>query len=209
MSNFESTASGMRNFTLGDNKLSLSIDSLPDESAEKIQIFLDGVQADYDRGQQRIVDKEKALDAMLSLSDATLCTFSEGSQLRDEIHQLFQTDLTNLWQSNPDYARQISNALVQKQLELKAVVSDLDKQEQELAQTQEADFKRRFDEGVFILNQKYADFSTEKAPELVKYAISKGMSVEDAHNWALNPTVAEMGYKAMLFEEKLNDCHTL
>jgi len=206
MSNFPIVAEGdaikgkMRDFTFGDNKLSLPIDSLSDELAEKTQIFLDGVQSDYDRGQQQNADKGEALNVMLSLSDETLNTYAQGSQLRHEIHQLFQEDLTSLQQSNPDYARHVSNALVQKQLELKVVVSDLGKQEQEIAQTQYVEVERQRKEGVSILNQKYENFSTEKAPELIKYVISKGMRTREANNWALNPLAAELGYKAMLFD---------
>lgn len=190
----------MHNFTFGENKLSLPTGSLPDESVEKIQTFLDRVRSDYDHGRQDNTDRAKALNEMSSHDEATLCTYAQGSQLKDEIQQLFKEDLTSLQQFNPDYARYVSNLLVQKQLELKTVVSDLGQQEQKLVQIQQVEFERQRDEGVSILNQKYKNFSTEKAPMLVKYAISKGMSVQDAKNWALNPIVAEMGYKAMLYD---------
>lgn len=194
----------MLDFILGDNKLSLPMDSFPDDTAEKIQVFLESVRSDYDRGQQRIAHKDEALNHMLSLSDATINTFAQGAQLKDEIQQLFQEDLTSLQQSNPTYARHVSTLLVQKQLELTSVVTELDQQEKELAQALQVEVELRRDEGVSILDQKYDNFSTVKAPELVKYAISKGMSPRNANGWAQNPVVAEMGFKAMLYDQGTN-----
>ncbi len=197
----------MREFISGDSKLSLPIDSLTDEIAEKIQIFSDDMGSGYTKGQQQIVDdrssldlKEKALHDLSTLNDTTLNTYSHGLRLRDEIEQLSQVDINNLWKSNPDQARQVSDALGRKQSELQTVISTIGQQEQELSQAQHVEVERRREEGVSILDKKYKNFSTEQSPNLVKYAVSKGMSAQDAGNWALNPIVAEMGYKAMQYD---------
>ncbi len=204
----DAITSEMRDFISGDSKLSLPIDSLTDELSEKIQVFSDSVESSYAKGKQQIADdrgsldvKEKALNNLSTLNDKTLNTYSLGLRLKDEIEQLSQVDLNNLWGSNPDQARQISDALGRKQSELQAVISNIGQQEQELSQAQQVEVERRREEGVSILDQKYKNFSVEQSPKLIKYAISKGMSVRDADNWALNPIVAEMGFKAMQYDD--------
>lgn len=198
----------MREFISGDSKLSLPMDSLTDELAEKIQIFSDNIESGYAKGRQQIVEdrgslelKEKALHNLSTLNDTTLNTYSHGLRLKDEINQLSQIDINELWKSNPDQARQVSDALGRKQSELQSVVSHIGQQEQELSQAQQVEVERRREEGVSILNQKYKNFATEQSPKLVKYAVSKGMSAQDANNWALNPIVAEMGFKAMQYDD--------
>lgn len=198
----------MRDFISGDNKLSLPVDSLTDELSEKIQVFSDSVESNYAKGKQQIADdrsslevKEKALHNLSTLNDTTLNTYSLGLRLKDEIDQLSQVNMNELWQSNPDQARQVSDALGRKQSEFQSVISTIGQQEQELSQAQQVEVERRREEGVGILNQKYKNFSTEQSPKLVKYAVSKGMSAQDANNWALNPIVAEMGYKAMQYDD--------
>lgn len=198
----------MRDFISGDSKLSLPMDSLTDELSEKIQIFSDSVESNYAKGKQQLADdrgsldvKEKALHNLSTLNDTTLNTYSYGLRLKDEIEQLSKVDMNDLWKSNPDQARQVSDALGRKQSELQSVISHIGQQEQELSQAQHVEVERRREEGVSILDQRYKSFSTEQAPKLVKYAVSKGMSSQDANNWALNPIVAEMGYKAMQYDE--------
>lgn len=198
----------MRDFISGDSTLSLPLDSLTDELSEKIQVFSDSVESNYAKGKQQLADdrgsldvKEKALHNLSTLNDTTLNTYSLGLRLKDEIDQLSQVNMTELWQSNPDQARQVSDALGRKQSEFQSVISTIGQQEQELSQAQQVEVERRREEGVGILNQKYKNFSTEQSPKLVKYAVSKGMSAQDANNWALNPIVAEMGYKAMQYDD--------
>lgn len=198
----------MRDFISGDSKLSLPIDSLTDELSEKIQVFSDSVESSYAKGKQQLADdrgsldvKEKALQNLSTLNDTTLNTYSLGLRLKDEINQLSQVDMNELWKSDADQARRVSDALGRKQSELQSVISHIGQQEQELSQAQHVEVERRREEGISILNQKYNNFSTEQSPRLVKYAISKGMDSQDANNWALNPIVAEMGYKAMQYDE--------
>lgn len=198
----------MREFISGDSKLSLPADALTDELSKKIQVFSDSVESNYAKGKQQIADdrgsldlKEKALHNLATLNDTTLNTYSHGLRLKDEIDQLSQVDMNNLWKSNPDQARQVSDALGRKQSELQSVISHIGQQEQELSQAQQAEVERRREEGISILDQKYKNFSSEQSPKLVEYAVSKGMSTQDANNWALNPIVAEMGYKAMQYDD--------
>ena len=198
----------MRDFISGDSKLSLPIDSLTDELSEKIQVFSDSVESNFAKGRQQITDdrgsldlKEKALHNLSTMNDTTLNTYSLGLRLKDEIEQLSQANTTDLWTSNPDQARQVSDALGRKQSELQSVISHIGQQEQELSQAQHVEVERRREEGIGILDKKYKNFSTEQSPKLVKYAVSKGMNANDASNWALNPIVAEMAYKAMRYDD--------
>lgn len=198
----------MREFSFGEGKVFIPMSALSQEVAEEIQVFSDGVQSDYAKGRQQNEDtrsslniKEKALHNLSTLNDKTLTTYSQGLRLKDDIHQLSQVDLNSLWQSNPDQARQISDTLGRKQSELQVVISQIGQQEQELSSAQQEETQRRAGEGVAILNQRYKNFSTDEAPKLIKYVVSKGMDTSDAENWALNPIVAEMAYKSMLYED--------
>ena len=201
----------MREFSFGESKVSIPMGALSQEIAEEIQVFSDGVQSDYAKGKQQNEDtrssldlRDKALHNLSTLNDQTLNTYSQGLRLKDDIHQLSQVDMNALWQSDQDKARQVSDALGRKQSELQTVISHLGQQEQELSSAQQEEVQRRRGEGAAILNQRYKNFSTDEAPKLVKYAVSKGMSASEAENWALNPIVAEMAYKSMLYENMQN-----
>jgi len=204
-------ATKMHEFSFGESKVSIPADGLTKEIADEIQVFSDGVQSDYAKGKQQIEDgraslglQEKALHNLSNLNDTTLNTYSQGLRLKEDIQQLSQVDMNALWQSNPDQARQVSDVLGKKQSELQAVISQIVQQEQELSHAQQEEVQRRHGEGVAILDRKYKNFSTEQSPKLIKYAVSKGMNSTEAGNWALNPIMAEMAYKAMLYEDMQN-----
>ena len=197
-----------REFTFGEDKISLPFDSITDDVANQIQEFSDSIKNNGIESEKQIENtkislglREKTLQSFSSINDATLNTYSQGLSLRDEIDQLSKVDLNSLWQSNPDQARQVSDAIGRKQAEFQSVVAQVGEQEQELFLAKEEENNRLRNEGVSILNRKYENFSTEKAPLLIKYVVSQGMNKADAENWALSPLVADMAYKAMLYDD--------
>lgn len=194
-------------FNFGGNKLEVPKGALPAELEAKVQEFSDNIWSDYTKGKQANADEAKqvatereAVAKLTTLNGEALQTYSRGLQVRQEIEQLSQVDTNALWQSNPDQARQVSDRLASKQAELQNIISQVGQQEAALDEAQQADLVRRTDEGKALLDRRFKDFSTEKAPEVVKYAVEKGMEQAEAEKWALNPRVTEMAYKAMMYD---------
>jgi len=198
----------MREFDFGGNKLEVPADAVPPELADKIDEFTKGTWADYTRKSQEVAEQTKSLTAraeavekLSAINGEALQTYSRGLQLRTEIEQLSQVDLTPLWQSEPDRARRISDALAAKQAEFQSIVAVVGQQEQALDQAQREEIDRRSQEGREVLDKRIKNFTTEHAPAVVKYAVENyGMSQTEADQWATNPVVTEMAYKAMLYD---------
>lgn len=204
----EPDAAEIREFVFGESKLSVSADSITDEIADKIHRFSDEIASNHAKSKKdadvlkdSLTLQDKALRNLSTLNDEALNVYSQGLRLKEDIAQLSQVDLNPLWQSNPDQARRISDALGRKQAELQSVIAQVGQREQAMGLAHEEETARRQTEGRAILDRKYNNFSSEKSPALIKYAVSKGMDSHEANNWALNPIVAEMAYKAMLYEQ--------
>jgi len=197
----------MVEFNFGGDKLEVEKGSLTPEVAERLQKFSDGIWKDYTTKSQTNAETAKQLEAreaaisnMANLNGEALQTYSQGLHVRQEIEQLSQVDMTALWQSDPDQARQLSDQLASKQAEFNAIVAKVGQYENNLQEAQQSEIARRAEEGKAILDRRIKGFSAEKAPDVVRYAVEQGMTQEDANQWALNPRVTEMAYKAMMFD---------
>ena len=194
-------------FNFGGNKLEVKKGDLPPELEARVQEFSDKTWSDYTKGKQAVAEEAKqiasereAVMKMTTLNGEALQTYSRGLQVRQELEQLSQVDLNLEWQSNPDRARQISDTIAGKQAELSNIIDAVGKTEQAMDQAKQDDLVRRKDEGRARLDSRIKDFTTTHAPEVVKYAVEMGMSQSDADGYAMNPIVAEMGYKAMMYD---------
>jgi len=197
-----------REFSFGGNKLEVPIDSVPPELADKIDEFTKGTWADYTRKSQEnaeaakhIAARGQAVEKLTTINGDALQTYSRGLQLRADIEQLAAVDLNPLWHSEPDRARRISDALSAKQAEFQDIVALVGRQEQALDQAHREELTRRADEGRGILDKYVKNFSTEVAPDVVRYAISDGgMTEDEASRWAENPVLTKWAHKAMLYD---------
>jgi len=195
-------------YNFGGNKLVVKKGDYPEEAASKMQEFSNNIWSDYTRGKQEVAEQAKAIATdreavakIMSLNGDVLQTYSQGLQLRQEIEQLSKVDMQAEWQSDPDRARQLSDLLSSKQAEFQNIVATVNQNELALDAAQQSEIVRRNEEGKAVLDKRIKNFSTEKAPEVVKYAVDAyGMSQEDADQWAANPVVTEMAYKAMLYD---------
>jgi len=198
----------LREFDFGGNKLSVPKDAIPEEVAKKLDEFTKGTWSDYTKRSQTVAEKEKALEARESavqkfqtLTDQTLKDYSRGLSLRAELEQLSQINQQELWQSNPDQARQLSDTLSRKQAELNQVISQVARQEHELSQTQQSEIARRRQEGAVLVERQIKGFA-EKAPEVVDYVVKNfGVKKESAEDWQLNPVAAVMAYESMMYRK--------
>ena len=204
------TAEEMLEFTFGGNKLEVPKDSVTPELAEKIDEFAKGTWSTFTRGQQENIERAKSLDArettvakLTSLNGEALQVYSRGLYLRSEIAQLRSVDMSALWQSDQDRARQISDLLNSKQAEFDGIVAKVGETETAIAAEETAEVERLDAEGEVAMNRQFKNFSTEKVPDLIKYVVETcGMSQEEAQKWRRNPLMTTFAYKAFLFDQQ-------
>lgn len=192
-------------FDFGGNKLKVRKDQIPEEIAAKVDEFSKGIWSDYTRKSGEIAETRKALEAdkqvveqLKSVNSDMLSAYSEGMSVRRELEQLQAIDLNSMWQSEPDRARRISDAIAQKQAQFQSAVSKVDQLERQSHQDQQADVSRRAEAGRQAVMKAVPNFD-EKA--LVEYAVKSGIEPESAKNWAVNPQVAILAHKAMLYDK--------
>ncbi len=198
----------MVEFDFGGNKLEVPKDSVPPEVADKISEFSKGIWADYTRKSQTIAETTKTLEArenavakLSNLNGEVLQTYSQGLQLQSDIAVLQQVDLKNEWQVNPDRARQVSDAISQKQADFNAIVARVGEQENTLNEAQQVELARRSKEGETTLDNYSKGFAVTVAPDVVKYAMEDGgFTAEEAEKWRLNPVVTKWAHKSMLYD---------
>lgn len=194
-------------FDFGGNKLQLPKGSVPDELRDKIESFTKGTWGDYTRKNQELAEQKSRIEAraaavekLESLNGEALDKYSRGLAIRQEIEQLQGMNTEQLWQSNPDRARRISDAISRKSAEFNNIVQEVSKIEGELSKAQEAEVSRRLEEGKREVERRIPGFSEKYAPQVVDYAVKSGIPEKDAGKWAANPIVTEMAYKAMLYD---------
>jgi hypothetical protein len=198
----------LREYNFGGTKLELPRDAVPAELSEAIDKYTSELNSDYTQKSQANAEERASLAAqsesaekIISLNGAALQTYSTGLQLRQELEALSQIDVNALWQSSPDQARRVSDQISQKQAQFQQIVTTVGQQEQALDEAQQVELVRRRDEGVAQLDREIKNFSTEVAPELIKYVVGTyGLEQSEAERWALNPSVTKMAHKAMLFD---------
>lgn len=193
----------------GGNKVSIPANATAEEAAAEVQKFADNIWGDYTRKSQDVSEKAKSLEARSSaverlaeLNGEALEAYSRGQHLQREIEQLERVDLRSLWQSEPDRARQISDAIQHKRAEFTQVVGAVNAKEAELNQHKEAEMARLRSEGEAVLERQIKGFKAEKLPIVIDYAVNTlGMDQKTAESdWALNPAITQAVYKAALWD---------
>ena len=198
-----------REYYFGGKKFKVNKDALSDEQAEQFESYGKGLQSDYTKKTQELAEQRKHIEAreqsaekLLSLQGDTLDIYSQGLAIRQELAQLNEIDLNQLWQSNPDQARQVSDAISQKTKEFNATVQQVSAKEGEMAHTQQADRQAREIEGEKTLNARIPQF-TEKVGEVIDYFCKTYGADKKATEagWRSDPVVTELAYKAMMFDK--------
>jgi hypothetical protein len=199
----------VREYDFGGKKFKVNKEALSDEESEQFESFGKGLQSDYTKKTQELASQRKHIEAreqsaekLLSLQGDTLDMYSQGLTIRQELAQLNGIDLNQLWQSNPDQARQVSDAISQKTKEFNATVQQVSAKEGEMAQTKQADRQAREAEGEKTLNARIPQF-TEKVGEVIDYFCKTFGADKKATEagWRSDPVVTELAYKAMMFDK--------
>ena len=198
-----------REYDFGGKKFQVNKDALSDEESEQFESYGKGLQSDYTKKTQELAEQRKQIEAreqsaekLLSLQGDTLDIYSKGLAIRQELAQLNEIDLNQLWQSNPDQARQISDAISQKTKEFNATVQQVSAKEGEMAHTKQADRQAREIEGEKALNARIPQF-TEKVGDVIDYFCKTYGADKKATEagWRSDPVVTELAYKAMMFDK--------
>lgn len=192
---------------VGGQTLRVPKGAIPEDVASQIQQFVNAGEASLTRKFQEVAEQrkgieaaEKAVQKLRTMNGEVLETFTKGQQVRAELGQLLTINLNELWQSNPDDARRVSDRIAQKQAEFNSIVNNLSQQEAQLTQAEQGEVTRRMEEGRTAV-EKYAKGFTARANEVVDYAMKHfGFSKEEAEEWPLHPKTAAMAYKAMLYD---------
>lgn len=192
----------------GGDKFTFKKGEIPEELANRLKEFTSGTWSEYTKKSQAVAEQAKAIEArasaiekLESLQGTALETYSQGLKIKAELSQLQQIDVNALWQSNPDQARRVSDAISQKQRELQQVAQKVAQQEQEFATTREAEMSRMVEEGKKKVTAAIRTFETD-APAVIDYAVKHyGVSPDEAKNWPANPVAAQMAWKAWKFDQ--------
>lgn len=194
----------------GGNKAKFKAAGTAKEVAAQAQEFADSVWSDYTRKGQEVAEKAKSLEAregavekVMSLNNEALDTYSRGLALRSEIEQLSQVNLNELWQSDPDRARRVSDQLSRKQAEFQETINKVSQVEGQLTQAQQEEQSRRAAEGEAFIERQMKGFKAEKLPEVIDYAVNAlGMDKATAErDWAANPSVTIAVWKAAQYDK--------
>lgn len=196
----------MEEFNFGGDKMEVPKGTIPDDVAARLREFTEGTWQAATKRNQEVAEKSKAIEAregaierLETLNGDALEKFAKGLALQQEIEQLRNIDLNELWQSDQDQARRVSDHISQKQAEFQNISGEVAKAEQEFTKARQEETTRRIEEGKQLVERQIKGFN-DKAPEVIEYATKNGVSKEDAELWAVNPVTAIFAYKAMMFD---------
>lgn len=195
-------------FDFGGNKLRIPKGAVPDELAEQIDKFAKGTWSDYTRGKQEVAEQRKAIEAqreavekLSSLTTDQLTLFSRGQTIRGELEQLQAIDVNQMWQSDPDRARRVSDRIAVLTSEFNKTVNELSTKEREVASAHEHEMQRVKEQGRAAIEKRVPGFS-QKVSEVLDY-VHESYGIDRAvleRDWPMNPATAELAYKAMLYD---------
>jgi len=191
----------------GGQKMKFPASASAKEVFETAQQAFKGVEANFTQKFQEVADSRKQLEAqqdivtkLTNLNGEALEQYSVGSALKNEIARLEQSITPQLWQSQPDVARQRSDLISRKQAQFQQTVSSLSQTEQAMSQTTQAEIAQRQEYGKQEVERRIPGFNANHAQSLVSYAKAQGIPEQDAEQWASSPIVTEMAFKAMQFD---------
>lgn len=191
----------------GGNKVKFLKDAPVEQAAEALQSYAKEIEAGATKKFQEAAEQRKQVEAdravvdkLSALNGQVLEKYSSGLNIRQELQRLQQIDVSALWQSNPDQARQVSDTINAKTAQLAQIVNEVNQAEAEMEDAKAQEMARVAEAGKVEIEKRIPDFQA-KLPEIIDYAVSRGISQEEAEAaWSLNPYATEMTYKAMMYD---------
>lgn len=192
----------------GGNKRSFKKSATVGEIAQELQGFSKSLYADYTQKTQKVAERAKALDARAEeiniVGEATneyATHYGTALVAGQRLEQLRQIDLNQLWATDPDQARRISDEMRQTEGIIASLSSDMKRIEGETKAKINELQQKRMEEGKKLIHARVPDFETKYAADVIKYVTSNySVSEDQAKLWALSPDVTLMAMKAMLYD---------
>lgn len=198
-------------FDFGGNKKKWAKNATVETIAEDLNAFTKGLWSDYTKKSQSIAEKEKVFEARLqavdklhSMNDDMMNDYAKGLNLKNELQQLTQIDISQLWNESPDEARRLTDMIARKRDEFNNTIQSLNNKELQLNQSRTAFIQKAHEEGVNQIKKAIPAFNPD---EVIAYAKTQGVKESDIANYGLNPYAAITTYKAMMYDKmqaKLN-----
>jgi len=193
--------------SFGAEKFKVARNAIPADVLEKLEGFTKSVQGDYTRKTQAVAEQQRSAEAQMefaqklgTLKGEALAAFSGGQRIASEIQQLEAIRLDELWQSNPDQARRVSDAISSKRGEFQRLVNTVSQHESAMDAEQERYVATQLEAGQAKMQQLVKGFDATGAAAMVQYAEKSGIPANEAAKWALNPIVAQFAWKAMKYD---------
>jgi hypothetical protein len=195
--------------SFGAKTLKVRKDAIPEDVLAALDDFTKNVQGDYTRKTQEAAEVRKAAEAqrelaekLVSLKGDALKAYARGQSLADEIQQLEAVNLPELWQSNPDHARWISDTISAKRAEFQRAVEAVAHHEHAMTAEQERAAATLMEAGRAEMKRAVKGFDDKAEAALIEYAVKEyGIPEQEARKWPLNPKTAAMAWKAMQFDK--------
>lgn len=195
-------------FDFGGDKLRVKKGEIPEEVAQRLDQFTKGLWSKFTRENQSLAETRKQVEAaqaavakLSTLSEEGLAIYSEGMQVSRELEQLRAINLDALWQSDPDQARRVSDAISRKSAEYERVMARAQEHGTKRTQAEAAEIARREEEGRKRVAQRIKGFNEKVEAEVIEYATKTyGMAPEIAKRWPENPDGFDMAWKAMQWD---------
>ena len=182
--------------------------AIPDDVRAELEDFTKNVQGDYTRKTQEVAEQRKEAETkrelfekLSTLKGEALSAFTAGQRVASEIAQLEQIDLNAVWQSDPDQARRIGDALSMKRSEFQRHVNAVSAHETTMAAEEQRAIATLEEAGRADMRRSVKGFDENAEREMIDYAVKNGISEQDAKRWPLNPKTAAMAWKAMQFDK--------
>ncbi len=194
--------------SFGAKTLKVAKGAIPDEVLGELKDFAQNIQGDYTRKTQEVAEQRKEVEAkrelfekLSTLKGEALNAFTAGQRIASEIQQLEQIDLNALWQSDPDQARRLGDALSIKRAEFQKHVNAVSAHEAAMEAEQQRAIAKLEEAGRAEMRRAVKGFDENAERELIAYAVQNGIDEQDAKRWPLNPKTAQMAWKAMQFDK--------
>jgi hypothetical protein len=192
----------------GAKSLKVAKGAIPEAVLAELEDFTKNVQGDYTRKTQEVAEQRKAVEAerqlfqrLSELKGDQLKAFTTGQALAAEIEQLEKIDLNAVWQSDPDQARRIGDALSVKRAEFQKQVDAVAQHGAAMSAEEQRAIATLEEAGRAEMRRAVKGFDETAEREMVAYAVKMGISEQDAKKWPLNPKTAQLAWKAMQFDK--------
>ncbi len=195
-------------FDFGGNKFAIDKTKPVEEVAGELQGYAKSLEAGFTQKTQALAEQRKSLEAqteaiqeLSTLNGEAFELYTTATSYQKELSQYDSLPWAELWETEPDKARELSDKKNWLQNEFQGLKQQFQQKTQALHQTQSQQRDRFMAEGRRQIEKKIPGFES-KAAEVVDYVVKTyGVARERAEEWPLNPPGTEMAYKAMQYDK--------